>query len=574
MNTDRYAERLAPSSAARLTLDPRAQARYLLGEWRAMLDRSTILADFIAGTSVALVALPLSLAIANASGVPPEVGLITAIVGGAVVALFGGCRLQVSGPAAAMTFLVYEILSRHGMSGLIATTLLAGLFQILAGGFRLGRFIQFIPRPVIAGFLTGIGLTILCTQLAVVLGVEVSHDEEGGAAGLLWQTLRSAGQAEPASMAIGATALVLMLVLPKINRRLPTPLIAVAAASILPIVLGWDHVKLLGALPSRFPLPGIPAVPWDVWNEIVQAALTVFLLASIESLLSASVVDSLDRSTRVDNDQELFGQGLANAASACFGGIPVTGVIARSATNIQSGARTRLASIIHTGWLLACVFGLGAIVGRIPLAALAGVLMAVALRMIEVRLLRVLIRSSRPEALVYLATVLGILATDLIDGVQIGMVATVLYFVSQMSRLNLRPLTLGNGGGADAANAPGVLVLDVEGPLFFASGFHLRNLRGWLQDQKAVVLDLRLVPFLDITGAEILNEQAEMLRKRGIELILARPNADLRQRLEMLDGPEFEAIQRCPIFETIEQALEHAASVNAPADALAVPVAN
>lgn len=374
-------------------------------------------------------------------------------------------------------------------------------------------------------------------------------------------------------MAIGATALVLMLVLPKLNRRLPTPLIAVAAASILPIVLGWDHVKLLGVLPSRFPLPGIPAVPWGVWNEIVQAALTVFLLASIESLLSASVVDSLDRSTRVDNDQELLGQGLANAASACFGGIPVTGVIARSATNIQSGARTRLASIIHTGWLLACVFGLGAIVGRIPLAALAGVLMAVALRMIEVRLLRVLIRSSRPEALVYLATVLGILATDLIDGVQIGMVATVLYFVSRMSRLGLRPQPVGNGEGADV-KAKGVLVLDVEGPLFFASGFHLRNLRGWLQDQKVVVLDLRHVPFLDITGAEVLDEQAEALQKHGIQMILTSPNADLRQRLEMLDGPEFEAIQRCPIFESIEQALEHAASVNVPADSLAVTVAN
>src|SRR5262245_36550043 len=210
----------------RYWLDPRAQLAYLWSEWRLMFRPETMLADALAGIAVALVALPLSLAIANASGVDPEVGLITAIVGGIVVALFGGCRLQVSGPAAAMTFLVFEVVAKYGLPGLIVATLMAAVLQIVAGVVRLGRFMQLIPRPVIAGFLSGIGLTILCTQLSVVLGYDVTHDEEGGALVFLGKTLRGLPQTEPTSLAVGLTAIGVMLVLPRISRKLPAPLFA------------------------------------------------------------------------------------------------------------------------------------------------------------------------------------------------------------------------------------------------------------------------------------------------------------------------------------------------------------
>jgi carbonic anhydrase len=290
--TDRTAT-LEPRAGGRYSLDPRAQLAYLWEEWRLMFRPSMIVGDALSGTAVALVALPLSLAIANASGVKPEVGLVTAIVGGIVVALFGGCRLQVSGPAAAMTFLVYEVITKYGMGGLIAATLIAGLLQVVAGFFRLGRFIQFIPRPVVAGFMSGIGLTVLCTQLSVILGYDVSHDEESGAFGLLWETLRQLGHTDWRSVAVGLTALAVMLGLPRLSRRLPTPLIAVAVAGLLPIACGWTQVRLLGELPRSFPMPTLPGVPWEEWNELVMAALTIFLLASIESLLSASVVESM-----------------------------------------------------------------------------------------------------------------------------------------------------------------------------------------------------------------------------------------------------------------------------------------
>jgi high affinity sulfate transporter 1 len=541
---------------------------YLTNEWRVMFRPSSMVTDALAGIAVALVALPLSLAIANASGVAPEVGLVTAIVGGITVALFGGCRLQVSGPAAAMTFLVYEVATKYGHGGLIASTLMAGALQVVAGVFRLGRFMQFIPRPVVAGFLSGIGLTILCTQLSIILGYDVSHDEEGGAFSLLWQTVKQIRRTVPHALVTGLTAVVVMLGLPRLTRRLPTPLIAVLAATLLPIVLGWGDVRLLGALPRTFPLPTLPVIPFGYWNELVMVSLTIFLLASIESLLSASVVDSMRKETRVDNDQELVGQGLGNMASAFFGGIPVTGVIARSATNIQAGARTRLSAIIHALILLVSMLALAPLVGRIPLAALAGVLVAVALRMIEFHMLATLWRGSRPEAVVFIVTAGAILLTDLIDGVQIGMIATVLYFVYEMSNINLRTVPVaepaaegpsnGNGNGNGLA-CPHALVLDVEGPLFFASGFHLRNMVNRLSGYRCLIMDLRGVPFLDVTGAEILNEEAGTLHRRAVELLLVRPNAAVRERLRSLATSKLEAIQSCPIMDTMEDALSYAA---------------
>jgi SulP family sulfate permease len=533
-----------------------------------MFRPGSVVADALAGIAVAMVALPLSLAIAKASGVGPVVGLITAIIGGIAVALFGGCRLQVSGPAAAMTFLVSEIVAKYGMSGLVASTLIAAFLQLLAGALRLGRLMQLIPRPVIAGFLSGIGLTILCTQLPVVLGYEVSHTEEGGALALLWETVWQVHRAEPTSMAVGLAAAAAMLGLPRLSRRLPAPLIAVVAASVLPMAFGWSRVALLGELPTRFPWPGIRPVPWGLWNELVIAALAIFLLASLESLLSASVVDSLAKGPRADHDQELIGQGLGNLASALFGGLPVTGVIARSATNIQAGARTRLAAILHALILLAMMLGLAPLVARIPLAALAGVLIAVALRMIEVRMLRALWRGSRAEAAVFLTTAGTILMTDLIVGVPAGMIAAFLYVVYQMSQLNVRsvPLSEVTQGDPDddAGHCPAVRLIRVEGPLFFASGFHLRHAMNRVNGHRCLVIDLDQVPFLDLTGAEMLDEAVKLLRRRGAEVLLAQPSDPVAARLRGLDREQFSALRDCPTYADLRDAMLHAAAEIGP----------
>lgn len=557
------------AGGSRVWLDPRVQMSYLANEWRLMLRPATLGADTMAGVAVALVALPLSLAIATASGVEPAVGLVTAVVGGIVVALAGGTRLQVSGPAAAMTFLVSEIIAKFGVGGLIVATVLAAACQMIAGALRLGRFVQLIPRPVIAGFLSGIGLTILCTQLPVVLGYEVSHTEEGGALGLLIETLRKASHTNPASLAIGALAGGLLLVVPRISRRLPAPLIAIAAPTLLYEMGGWENVRLLGALPSSFPMPSLPAVPWAEWNELVMAAMAIFVLASLESLLSASVVDSLDKQHETDNDQELIGQGLGNLASALFGGLPVTGVIARSATNIQAGARTRMSAIVHAVLLLVMMFALSPLVARIPRAALAGLLMAVALRMIEVRMLRTLWRSSRSEAAVYLTTAGMILVTDLIVGVPIGLIAALLYVVYELSRLTVRPVPLGETATRaeqEGSGCPSVQHLLVEGPLFFASGFHLRSALNRIDARHCVVLDLDRVPLLDMTGVEVLEEAVEMLRRRGVRVLLARPSDTVLRRLRGLPRDEFPALREVPAYADLNDAFLHATTELGPDD--------
>jgi high affinity sulfate transporter 1 len=553
----------AGASPAGWLLDPRRQLASLGVEWRAMFRPETLTSDALAAIAVALVALPLSLAIANASGVRPEVGLTTAVVGGLVVALFGGSRLQVSGPAAAMTFLVFEILTKYRPEGLIAATLLAGLFQIATGVFRLGRIMQFVPRPVVAGFLSGIGLTILCTQLSKILGYDVAHDEEGGAIGLLIQTAREVGRTDARALAVGLAAAGLMIGVPKLSRRLPAPLLAVLGATGLAWAAGWAEggegaIALLGELPRGVAAPRWPSIPWDEFNELFLAGLTIYVLASIESLLSAAVVETMARAApRVDHDQELVGQGLGNVASALFGGIPVTGVIARSATNVQAGARTRLSAVLHALLILVMMLALAGPVGRIPIAALAGVLAAVALRMIEVRLLGVLWDGNRAEAAVFLVTTGTILVTDLIVGVPVGMVAAFLYVVWELSALRVRQLDGTLEGGGAAGRCPAVRVVEVDGPLFFGSGFHLRNLMASLGDgARHVVLDLRLVPMLDVTGAELLEETLDRMSESGISVRLARPNSRVRKRLGSMRSPFFERLRRTPVHETSEEALE------------------
>ncbi len=610
------------SEFGRFQLDLRAQGAYLLREWGLMIRPENIVRDATAAIAVSLVALPLSLAIADASGVAPEVGLVTAIVGGIAVALFGGCRLQVSGPAAAMTFLVFEIIenwnrigeeegfgANYGITMIVAATLLAGVFQLATGYFRIGRIMQFIPRPVVAGFLSGIGLTIFCTQLPKILGYDVTHDEEGGAIGLLIETVSQISKTDWRSLLIGLTAIVFMVGLPKISRRLPTPLIAVVVASLLPIVFGWETrnervaaesepvataavsetgetresdtaasgIAILGAIPRSFPAPELPRIPWSHWNELILAAITIYFLASIESLLSASVVNAMNKDSKVDNDQELVGQGIGNIGSAFFGGIPVTGVIARSATNIQSGARSRASAIIHAFIILAMMLALGPIVGRIPIAALAGVLIAVAIRMIEHRLFRTLWHGSKPEAVVYLVTVGTIIMTDLIVGVPVGLAAAFVYVIYEVSsQVEVRPIpveskTSSNNveeslQGSSTTSPSSVIQLQIGGPMFFASGFHLRSLVAKLEDCRCVIFDMAGVRVFDFTAAEILEESIEDLKSRGVAVILAQPTPEVAKRLQSFTQRELAALRECPIVETMSKALEHAAISDQPVE--------
>ncbi|PTL82351.1 bifunctional SulP family inorganic anion transporter/carbonic anhydrase [Vitiosangium sp. GDMCC 1.1324] len=516
-----------PSSVTRLR--PRSSSlrldlglRRLLPEWKALLSPRYLKEDVLAGLTVACIAIPLSLAIALASGVPPEVGLVTAIIAGIVCALFGGTPLSVSGPAAAMAVLIASAVQQHGLGGLLVIGLVVGLLQVLTGVLGLGRLIRFVPVPVVAGFTAGIGAIILIGQLPRALGLP--PPEQSHVLDVLSHVGRLLHAARPVPLALTLLTLAIVLGLPRVLPRLPAPLIAVIVPTVLCVALKLD-VPALGELPRSLPPPRLPALPGSGWDALLGTALIVYALASLETLLSSGAVDKLARGKRHDPDQELVGQGLGNMAVSLFGGIPVTGVIARSALNVQAGARTRRSAIFHALVLLAAVFLFAPVMGRIPIAALAGVLLSVALRMLHPRELIALWKLSRPEAAVYAVTFVAIVLVDLIVGVQAGLVAALAISAVRMGGTRASVLRLESHG-------PHRFLLG--GPISFLSSAKLERLGSEareLDTSRGVIIDLSGVTAMDASGAEMFLGLVEGLRERGARVALLGSRSEVRELL-------------------------------------------
>jgi carbonic anhydrase len=496
--------------------------RQLVPEWRGLFSAKHLREDVLAGLTVACIAIPLSLAIALASGVAPEVGLVTAIVAGIVCALSGGTPLAVSGPAAAMAVLIANSVQEHGLGGLLVIGLVVGALQVLTGVLGLGRLIRFIPVPVVAGFTAGIGAIILIGQLPRAFGLpppEQSHVVDVLThLGQLWR------EARPATLALTLTTLLVVLTLPKVAPKLPATLVGVIVPTVLTAAFSLP-VDTIGELPRSLPMPKMPALPEGGLLPLVGTALIVYALASLETLLSSGAVDKLVKGMRHDPDQELIGQGLGNAAVSLFGGIPVTGVIARSALNVQAGGRTRRAAIVHSLVLLASVYLLAPVMGRIPIAALAGVLLSVALRMLHPRELMALWRTSHAEAITYLVTFFTIVLVDLIVGVQAGVVAALALVAIRLGHTTANLLVL---------EVPGPYRFVLSGPLTFLSSAALEGLRtqvGTLEPQRGVVIDLSGVTAVDASGAEMFIGLVENLQDVGAKVALQGLRLDLRELL-------------------------------------------
>jgi carbonic anhydrase len=502
--------------------------RSLLPEWKSMLARDGLKDDVVAGLTVACVAVPLSLAIALASGVPPAVGLVTAIVAGVVCALFGGTRLAVSGPAAAMAILVGTIVTDLGLAALLVIGVGCGVLQIATGVFRLGRFVRLVPLPVIEGFTAGIGAIILIGQLPRALGLPAppaSHvfDVVTHIGELLHQT-------RPAAVALTLGSLVIILGLPLLTRRVPSHLAGVVVATVLVAVFRIDAATI-GEIPRSLPLPEVPAWPRGVAvGTLVGSTFVVYALASLETLLSSAAVDKMAVGPRSDPDQELIGQGLGNAVSAVFGGIPVTGVIARSATNVLAGAKTRRSAIIHSLALVLTVLAFASYIGRIPIAALAAVLFAVAFRMLDPRVLLRLWRQSRTDGLVFAITFLVIVFVDLLEGVQWGVVAALVIAAIRLGRTRLTVLST-RIGEHDA--------FKLDGPLTFMSSLGIEKLRAAidaLEPGRSVVIDVGDVKTMDSSGAEMLAGLVEHARSSDHRVAILGLAEEHRARLLGLSG--------------------------------------
>lgn len=501
----------------------------LTKDWKELFSLTGLKEDVIAGATVACIAIPLSLAIALASGVEPSVGLITAIVASMVCALFGGTPLAVSGPAASMAVLVASIVQQFGLGGLIFVGIGCGILQILTGFFGLGRAVRFVPVPVVAGFTAGIGALLFIGQLPRALGLpppDQSHIFD-----VIIHIRDLINQSEIISVILALTAITITFLLPKLSPRLPAALIALIVPSFLVAIFGIP-TQTIGNIPNSLPFPKLPNFPQNHLFELLSVSFMVYALASLETLLSSSSVDTLSTGPRHDPDQELIGQGLGNIFSSMFGGIPATAVIARSALNIQAGAKTRRAAIVHAVVLILTVYFFASWMNRIPMAVLAGVLLSVSLRMLHPREFLELWRSSHFEAIIYLVTFYVIVFVDLFMGIQAGVGAALIIAAVRLgnARTNVKLFDL-----------MGPLQISINGPLTFLSTSKMEEIRQALKNLKpgrGVVLEMSEVRSIDASGASQLYEVLELMMNQHTKFALRGLDPECRRVLMSLDNSE------------------------------------
>ncbi|MET9369010.1 SulP family inorganic anion transporter [Streptomyces griseoflavus] len=479
--------------------------------------------NLLAGLTVAVVALPLALGFGVSSGLGAEAGLATAVVAGALAAVFGGSNLQVSGPTGAMTVVLVPIVADHGPGGVLTVGLMAGVILVGLALLRAGGSMRYVPAPVVEGFTLGIACVIGLQQIPNALGVPAPDGER--VLVVAWQAGREFVRAPNwTALALALSVAAVMLLGARWKPTVPFSVLAVIAATVVAQAAGLDGARPIGDLPPGLPAPSFSFVDTAALGSLLAPALAVAALAALESLLSASVADGMTVGGRHDPDRELFGQGLANIAAPLFGGVPATGAIARTAVNVRTGATSRLASLTHAAVLAVIVFAAAPLVSRIPLAALAGVLLATAVRMVEVGSLRAMTRATRSDALILVLTAAATLVLDLVQAVVIGLaVAAVLALGAVARQARLAPLPLDRGDHTEeehALLAEHIVAYRIDGPLFFAAAHRFLLELTELADVRVVVLRMSHVSVVDATGALVLKDAVEKLRRRGI-LVLA-----------------------------------------------------
>ncbi|MBQ0989195.1 STAS domain-containing protein [Micromonospora sp. PSH03] len=482
--------------------------------------------DLLAGLTVAVVALPLALAFGVTSGLGAQAGLITAVIAGAVAAVFGGSNLQVSGPTGAMTVVLVPVVQQFGATGVLMVGAMAGLVLIALAVARLGRYVRYLPTPVLEGFTAGIAVVIALQQVPAALGVSDAHGEKVWAVAFD-AVARFVVHPRPAALAVALAVAALMLLGARWRPGLPFSLLGVGAATVLAEVIPIDLIRI-GALPQGLPAPSLSFLDLGALGVLLPSALAVAALAALESLLSATVADGMTVGERHDPDRELFGQGMANLAAPLFGGIPATAAIARTAVNVRAGAASKLAALTHAVALAAIVLAAAPLVGRIPLAALAGVLLATTVRMVEAGSLWALARATRGDAVVLVLTFAVTVIWDLVTAVAVGVgVAVVLALraVARSARLEQVPLDPGEHSAEEyALLTEHIVAYRLDGPLFFAAAHTFLLELSEVTDVRVVILRMSRVTTMDGTGAHVLGDAIRRLRGRGIIVLLSGIN--------------------------------------------------
>ena len=502
-------------------------------------NRKTFIADVMAGIIVGIVALPLAIAFGIASGVTPEKGIITAIVAGFVISVLGGSKVQIGGPTGAFIIIIYGIIQQYGLEGLTIATIMAGVFLILFGLLHLGTIIKYIPYPIVVGFTSGIAVTIFTTQVKDLFGLSISNLPSDFIE--KWQCYAANfSTADLWSSIVGIASVAVIMLMPKINKKIPGSLVAIIIMTVLALLLkqyaGVTTIETIGdrfSISNSLPQADMPHITWETIKSLVSPALTIAILGAIESLLSAAVADGVIGDHHNSNT-ELVAQGVANLASPIFGGIPATGAIARTMTNINNGGRTPIAGIVHAVVLLLIFLFLMPLAKYIPMACLAGILVVVSYGMSGWRSFLALMNNPKSDVTVLLITFFLTIIFDLTVAIEVGLIIACLLFMRRMSETTdvkvisdeINPdeeyssLELGN---LEHLTIPkGVEVYEINGPYFFGAGNRFEEIMATFGDRPKVrVIRMRKVPFVDSTGIHNLTNLCLMSKKEGIQIVLS-----------------------------------------------------
>ncbi|WDF79574.1 SulP family inorganic anion transporter [Mucilaginibacter sp. KACC 22773] len=520
--------------------------------------------DLIAGTIVGIVALPLAIAFAIASGVSPEKGIFTAIIAGLIISALGGSRVQIGGPTGAFIVVVYGIVQQFGINGLIIATFMAGVLLIVMGVTKLGNAIKYVPYPLITGFTTGIALIIFSSEVKDFLGLHMGSVPADFIS--KWLAFgQHISSVNPYAAGIGVVTLGLVLLWPRVTHRVPGSLIAILVTT---FAVSFFHLPVetigsrFGAIPSSLPRPVIPGVSFATIQQLIRPAITIALLGSIESLLSAVVADGMTGGNHRSNT-ELIAQGLANICSSLFGGIPATGAIARTATNIKNGGRTPVAGIVHALTLLIIMLFAGKWAALIPMPTLAGILVVVAWNMSELESFKSVLKGSKSDAVVLITTFALTVLVDLTVAIEIGMILAAFLFMRKMMQASsVQQADVLPGELFNQDDMPeGLDVFEINGPLFFGAAYKFKDAMKVIENPaRVLIIRMRNVPVIDATGIRVLHEVHATTKNNGTKLVLAEV-ASGQVMNELKKARLLFQIGKGNVKDTFENALKRANSI-------------
>lgn len=540
-------------------------------------SKETFMSDLMAGIIVGIVALPLAIAFGIASGVSPEKGIITAIIAGFIISLLGGSKVQIGGPTGAFIVIIYGIIQQYGEAGLIVATLMAGILLILLGVFKLGAIIKFIPYPIIVGFTSGIAVTIFTTQIADIFGLNFGGEKVPGDFIGKWMIyFRHFDTVNWWNAVVSILSIIIIAITPRFSKKIPGSLIAIIVVTIGVYVLktyaGINSIDTIGdrfTIKSELPEAAIPTLNWEAIKDLFPVAITIAVLGAIESLLSATVADGVT-GDKHDSNTELIAQGTANLITPLFGGIPATGAIARTMTNINNGGKTPVAGIIHAIVLLLILLFLMPLAQYIPMACLAGVLVIVSYNMSEWRTFKALLKNPKSDVTVLLITFFLTIIFDLTIAIEVGLVIACILFmrrVMETTKISVIKDEIDPNDELDIAVCEehliipaGVEVYEINGPYFFGIATKFEETMAQLGDRPKVrIIRMRKVPFIDSTGIHNLTSLCKMSQKEKITIVLSGVNEKVHKTLEK--SGFYELLGKQNICPNINVALDRAKEI-------------